>query len=125
MADWPTYADSAYGFSMMVPPDFIVRAADAARLTGLMPAPSAAVYFMNPTTADSALAGTDAPDLEVRIFESGPIGTLGDWLTAAGSVADQTTTPYQLGGLSGVQICATTMVFPQCSICLLYTSRCV
>ena len=116
VADWPTYADSAYGFSMMVPPDFIVRAADAARLTGLMPAPSAAVYFMNPTTADSALAGTDAPDLEVRIFESGPIGALGDWLTAAGSVADQTTTPYQLGGLSGVQICATTMVFPQCSI---------
>ena len=31
VADWPTYADSAYGFSMMVPPDFIVRAADAAR----------------------------------------------------------------------------------------------
>lgn len=116
VADWPTYADSAYGFSVIVPPEFIVRAADAARLTGLMPAPSAAVYFMNPTTADSALAGTDAPDLEVRIFESGPIGPLGDWLAAAGGVADQTTTPYQLGSLSGVQVCASTMVFPQCSI---------
>lgn len=115
VGSWPIYADDAFAFRVAYPPDFIVRQADAARLVGLIPAPMAAVYFMSPATAESALAGTDAPDLEVRVFETGPVTSLADWLASVGVTADQTQTATQLGALPGVEVCGTTMVFPNCS----------
>ncbi len=122
-ADWVTYADSAFGFSVAHPPAFIVRPADAARLTGLIPTPTASIYFMAPATAESALAGTDAPDLEVRIFETGPVGSLTDWLSSAGVGADQTQTAKQVGALPGVEVCVSTMIFPACSVFVAAGSR--
>lgn len=122
-ADWVAYVDSTFGFSVAYPPSFVVRPADAARLTGLIPAPTASIYFMDPATADSALAGTDAPDLEVRIFETGPVGSLADWLSSAGVGADQTQTATQVGDLPGVEVCVSTMIFPRCSTFVVAPNR--
>ncbi len=122
-ADWVAYADSAFGFSVAHPPAFVVRPADPARLTGLIPTPSASIYFMAPTTAESALAGTDAPDLEVRIFETGPVASLADWLSSAGVGADQMQTATQVGDLPGVEVCVSTMIFPACSVFVAAGSR--
>jgi len=122
-ADWVAYADSAFGFSVAHPSTFVVRPADTARLTGLIPTPSASIYFMAPATAESALAGTDAPDLEVRIFETGPVGSLTDWLSSAGVGADQTQTATQVGDLPGVEVCVSTMIFPACSVFVAAGSR--
>lgn len=113
---WVIYTDDAYRFSVAHPVDFIVTQADTARLAGLIPPPAAAVYFMSPTTAESALAGTDAPDLEVRIHEAGAVASLADWLAVVGVGADQTITATTLNALPGVQVCASTMIFPPCSI---------
>lgn len=111
------YSDGAYGFSLVAPANFVIQAADPARLSGLVPTPDAAVYFMEPGLAESALAGTDAPNLEVRVFETGPVAALSDWLAAAGLGADQTQTATALGsGLSGVEVCGTTMIVPNCSL---------
>lgn len=115
VGNWPIYVDDAFAFRVAYPPGFIVRQATAARLVGLIPAPMAAVYFMSPATAESALAGNDAPDLEVRVFETGPVTSLADWLASVGVTADQTQTAIQLGPLPGVEVCGTTMVFPNCS----------
>ena len=122
-ADWVAYADSTFGFSVAHPATFVVRPADAARLTGLIPTPTASIYFMAPATAESALAGTDAPDLEVRIFETGPVGSLTDWLSSAGVGADQTQTTTQVGDLPGVEVCVSTMIFPACSVFVAAGSR--
>ena len=116
-AETQVYSDNSFGFSVVVPANFVVQAADAARLSGLVPAPDAAVYFVEPGLAESALAGTDAPNLEVRVFETGPVTALSDWLVAAGMGADLAQTPTALGsGLSGVKVCASTMITPNCSI---------
>lgn len=118
-----TYIDDALGFSVAHPDDFLVAQADPARLNGLVPPPSASVYFMSPTTAESALAGTDAPDLEVRVHEVPGTASLEDWLVAAGVTADQTLTPVTLGGLPGVEVCVSTMIVPQCSVFIAGASR--
>lgn len=122
-ADWVAYVDSTFGFSVAYPPSFVVRPTDAARLTGLIPAPTGSIYFMDPATAESALAGTDAPDLEVRIFETGPVGSLADWLSSAGVSADQTQTATQVGDLAGVEVCVSTMIFPRCSTFVVAPNR--
>lgn len=114
-ADWVTYIDDTFGFSVAYPPTFVARPAGAARLTGLIPTPSASVYFMDPATAESALAGTDAPDLEVRIFETGPVASLTDWLGSVGVGADQTQAVTQIGSSPAVEVCVSTMIFPRCS----------
>ncbi len=114
-ADWTTYTDPTLGFSVAYPANFVVQQADTACLSGLMPTPSMAVYFMAPAIVDSVMAGTDAPDLEVRIFESGPVESLTDWLVSVGVGADQTQTATQVGELAGLEVCGSTMVFPNCS----------
>jgi len=114
-AGWVVYTDATHGYSVAHPTDFIVREADPARLAGLVPLPAASVYFMNPTTAESALAGTDAPDLEVRIHETGAVASVTDWLAAAGVGTDQMVSSTTLNALPGAQVCASTMIVPQCS----------
>lgn len=114
-ADWLIYTDGTFGFQVAHPPGFVVQPADEARLAELIPMPSAAVYFMASETAASALAGTDAPDLEVRVFETGPVASLVDWLASVGVGADQRQTPTQIGELPAIEICVTTMLVPRCS----------
>lgn len=116
---WTTYVDSANGFTVAYPADYVVWQADSARLGGLIPTPSQSVYLMSPTIAESAMSGTDAPDLEVRIFQSGPVTSVEDWLTTIGAVAagdGKTLKPYANASLSGVEVCEDTMVVPNCSV---------
>lgn len=122
-ADWVIYSDETLGFIVAHPSHFVVRQADAARLAELVPAPSSAFYFVDPDMAERVMAGSDAPDLEVRIFESGPVDSLADWLTSAGVGDDQMQTSVQVGGLSGLEVCGSTMIFPNCSTFVVANER--
>lgn len=113
--DWVVYSDSHFGFSVAHPADFVVRQADEARLVGLVPSPSASIYIVQPAMAESALEGVDAPDLEVRVFETGPVNSLSDWLVSAGLGSNQTQTAIQLGELPAVSVCGSTMIVPNCT----------
>lgn len=118
-AGWLTYISDAYGFAVIYPANYVVGSPNAEVLQGLIPPPSATVYFMDPNTAAGALAGTDAPDLEVRIFESGPVASLDQWLAASGAVTPgdgKTTAPYQGSFVSGLEVCESTMLAPGCSL---------
>jgi hypothetical protein len=116
---WSTYFDSAYGFSVAYPSNFVIGLPDSSLLTSLVPAPNASVYFANPNIAESALAGNDAPDLEVRVFESGPLSSLESWMNSVGVIAagdGKTTRPYQNASASGLEVCESTMLAPGCTI---------
>ena len=115
-AGWTIYTSDVWGFRVTHPADFLVREPNATLLSALVPVPDAAVYFVSPTIVESALAGTDAPDLEVRIHETGDVASLTDWLSTTAGGADQTAAPYQLGDLPGIEVCGSTMAFPQCSV---------
>lgn len=116
--NWTTYTDSAYGFSLEYPQSFQVAQASPALFSQLAVAPAASVYIMDPNIAQSALAGTDAPDLEIRIHETGQIASLESWLASVGlTTADAPSTEvYQSAGASGLKVCESTMIVPNCSI---------
>lgn len=118
-AGWSTYADPALGFAVVYPDGFVIGPADPARLSSLQPTPSQSIYFVDRATAESAFAGTDAPDLEVRVYETGPVTSLDTWLAGAGVITDgdgKTVSPYQTATVSGLEVCESTMVFPPCSV---------
>lgn len=116
---WSIHSDETYGFSVFYPDSFVVGHPDPALLTALIPSPSDAIYFVDPNIAESAFAGTDAPDLEVRVFESGPVTSLEDWLAAVGAIADgdgKTVGPYQGPNVSGLEVCESNMLSPGCTV---------
>lgn len=115
---WTTYTDSAYGFSLEYPQSFQVAQASPALFSQLAVPPAASVYIMDPAIAESALAGTDAPDLEIRIHESGQIASLESWLATVGlTTADAPSAEvYQGASASGLKVCESTMIVPNCSV---------
>lgn len=116
---WSVYSSDQFGFTVAYPSNFVIGSPSAGVLAQLMPAPNASVYFADPNIAASALAGTDAPDLEVRIFESGPVQSLDRWLASAGVVTagdGKNVAPYVSASASGLEVCESTMVAPGCSL---------
>jgi hypothetical protein len=123
---WTTYIDSTYGFSVAYPSNFVISHPDNSLLTPLIPTPNASVYLADPNIAESALAGIDAPNLEVRIFETGLISSLDSWLNSAGALVPgdgKTTRPYRNASVSGLEVCESTMVAPGCTIFIAGNNR--
>ena len=114
---WPVYTDSTYQFAMAHPADFVVRPLDSAKLAELTPAPLASIRFMSPAIANSDLGDLDIPELNVRIFPAPPDGSLESWLAASGLTAEgDNVAAYQNAAVSGVQVCLSTLLAPNCSI---------
>jgi hypothetical protein len=114
------YTDSVYQFSVGYPADFVFRPQPADKLASLEPMPDAAFIFMNPETAASDVADLEPADLEIRVYGVAEDATLNEesWLTSNGLLpADGTVPlkPFQTANVSGVELCASTMIAPGCS----------
>jgi hypothetical protein len=114
---WSVYTDSTYQFAMAHPADFVVRPLDSAKLAEFTPAPLASIRFMSPAIANSDLGDLDIPELNVRIFPAPPDGSLENWLVASGLATEgDSAAAYQNAAVSGLQVCLSTMLAPNCSI---------
>ena len=112
------YSDSIYKFGMSYPSNFLFRAHPTEELEHLNPIPSASFTFMNPVTASSDLAGLELADLEVRVYEAGQATSLDNWLISMRLLLADSTIPiqrFQTINVSGIKLCASTMIIPQCS----------
>jgi hypothetical protein len=112
------YTDSTYQFSVSYPNNFVFRTQPADKLSQLTPRPVTAFIFMNPETAASDVAELEPADLEIRVFEVGQNESLESWLSSNGQAPADATVPlkpFQTANVSGVEVCASTMIAPGCS----------
>jgi hypothetical protein len=113
-----TYTDSTYGFSVSYPDDFVFRTLPAEKLAGLKPKPLASFIIMNPVTASSDIVDLEPADLEIRVYGGGEIEALESWLISNGLLPTDGTVPlqpFQAANVSGIKVCASTMIAPNCS----------
>jgi hypothetical protein len=113
-----TYTDSKYGFSVSYPADFVFRTQPTEKLSQLKPKPTASFIIMNPVTASSDIVDLEPADLEIRIHGAAQIVSLESWLNSYGLLpADGTIPlqPFQVANVSGIKVCPSTMIVPNCS----------
>lgn len=111
------YEDGTYKFKVDYPADFVLRTQPAEKLAQLAPRPVASFIFMNPVAAGSERADLEPADLEVRVHAAGQAASLDSWLTSNGLLAggNLPPKPFQTAHVSGVELCASTMIAPGCS----------
>ena len=112
------YADNTYKFSVAYPHDFAFHTQPVEKLAALEPKPAAAFVFMNPVSAASDVAEFEPADLEIRTYMAGQSASLEAWLALNGLVpADGSVPgkPFRKAHVSGVEVCASTMIAPGCS----------
>lgn len=125
-SDMKVYTDSTYKFSVSYPANFVFRTQPAEKLAQLMPTPAASFIFINPTAASSDVADLEPADLEIRVYPPGQTTSLDNWLTSNGLLpADGSipVKPFQATNVSGVEVCASTMIAPGCSYFVLGGGR--
>jgi hypothetical protein len=123
---WVTYTQPDLGFRVGHPQNFVVRRQDVAKLPRFDPAPAASLFFMNPTMAAGGLAGVEPPDLEVRVYPAGTAESVENWLLEARFATAETVKaarPFHKDGVAGLQVCASTMIAPGCSVYVLRGDR--
>ena len=123
---WSTYADPTYGFTIGYPKGFVVRQQDVSKLSQFTPTPLVSTFFMNPTMAAGELAGVEPPDLEVRVYRAQAADSLKTWLVSVGFATSDTIAaakPFRNAGVSGLEVCHSTMAAPGCSVYVLYNGR--
>jgi hypothetical protein len=113
------YTDQAYKFSVGVPDNYTVDTLSADKLSGFQPKPAEVFRILNPTLAGSDTPDLEAADLEIRIFEAPQqLASAESWLAANGVVPSDGSVPvkaWQNGHVSGIEVCASTMIAPGCS----------
>lgn len=108
------YADTTYKFSAVYPAEFIFRTQPSEKLAELKPKPAAAFTFMNPKAASSDVA--EPADLEIRVYNiAAGVNSLDGWLDSVGLKAGANAQSFQTANVSGVELCASTMIAPGCS----------
>jgi hypothetical protein len=118
------YTDNTYAFSVAYPDTFVARMQPAEQLAQFTPMPSAALRVMSPVVAASDLGDREPADLEIRVYKVGQIASLERWLTSNGLLsAGDTVQPFQAATVSGVEVCASTMLAPGCSYFVLGGGR--
>lgn len=125
-ANWSTYTDPAYGFSIAYPRGFVLQPQDVSKLARFTPAPLASIFFMNPTMAAGGLAGIEPPDLEVRVYRAEAVDSLKSWLVSVGFASPESRTaawPLRTTSLKGLQVCQSTMIAPGCSFYVIHSDR--
>jgi len=113
---WLFYKDLTYKFGVYYPPDYVFSAKPAEELAKLDPRPSASFSIMNPKTASSDVVELEPADLEIRLFDPAGVTSLDNWLTSVGMIAStDSPQPFKTANVSGVSVCASTMIAPGCS----------
>lgn len=112
------YSDSIYKFGVGYPSNFLFRTQPTEKLEHLNPIPSASFTFMNPVTASNDQAGLELADLEIRVYAAGQAKSLNSWLISMGLLSADSSIPiqqFQTINVSGIKVCASTMIIPRCS----------
>ncbi len=125
-AGWSTYADPTQGFSIGYPKDFVVQSRDVSKLARVTPMLLASILFMNPTMAAGKLAGSEPPDLEVRVYRAEGAASLTSWLVSVGLASSDMVTagqPFRNASVDGLEVCQSTMIAPGCSVYILRNGR--
>ncbi len=121
---WVSYVNSDYKFSLNYPSDYKFSSQSADKLAGLKPTPVAAWIFLSPEKASSDVSDLEPADLEIRVFDARGATSLDGWLKSVGlQNAGVTSKSFKTDNASGVQLCATTMIFPGCSYFILGKDR--
>ena len=123
--NWINYIDPKKQFWLSYPSDFIAHERNSNELLKFKPTPERAVYFMNPHMASGQLAGIEPADLELKIYRMiQSHSSLRDGLRNSGLVPemdDAVIKNFQTKHINGLEVCASTMVAPGCSIYTLHT----
>lgn len=115
--DLTVYSDSTYGFSVAYPSDYAFLTVSDEKLAPLDPRPVAAFAVMNPVLASSDIVELEPADLEIRVHPAEGAASLEEWLGARGYLGDASlpAQPFQGNNVSGLEVCAATMIAPGCS----------
>lgn len=108
-AGWPRHEEPQHGFSVGVPPGFVVQALPAP--TRWQPAPQAVLGVMREAAAPAVREGADLPALQLRVFTIDR--PLAAWLQAQPANAGATLRVQPDGA---VQVCPAVMLAPGCSL---------
>lgn len=123
--NWINYVDPKKQFQLSYPDDFVVRERNSDELLKFAPAPKRAVYFMNPHMASGQLSGIEPADLELKIYRMNQShSSLKHELKDLGVVPEMNGAvikSFRTKHINGLEVCATTMVTPGCSIYTLHT----
>ena len=115
-ANTTVYTDNTYKFSVSHPDDYFLRTEPAEKLNLLSPKPEVSFVILSPEKFSSDIADLELADLEIRVYSTGQVDSLENWLTASGlSESGSTVKPFQKAHVSGLEICASTMLAPGCS----------
>jgi hypothetical protein len=117
------YSDTDYKFSVAYPADFIFRVQSAEKLAELKPRPLIVFVIQSPKAASSDIAELEPADLEIRIYEAAGTTTLDAWLNSVGLMAGSNAKPFKTTNVSGVELCASTMIAPGCSYFVMSNDR--
>ena len=108
------YIDDTYKFSVGHPSDFEFRNQSAEKLAELTPKPAAAILIMDPVTAKSEVPDEPAA-LEIRFYAKAGATSLDGWLKSAALITgSDSQEDFKTDNVSGVMVCASTMIFPGC-----------
>ena len=97
-AGWQTYTDSAYGFSVQYPEEYVILA-EAALPTPTRPPAVQRVRFQEKRIAASQFAELEPARFSIDVFEHRPAVALRDWLRSGEVMpAGASVTPVQIEG---------------------------
>jgi hypothetical protein len=97
-AGWQTYTDSAYGFSVQYPEEYVILA-EAILPTSTRPPAVQRVRFQDKQIAAGQFADFEPARFSIEVFERRPAVALGDWLRSDDVVpAGASVTPVQIEG---------------------------
>ena len=106
--------NATYKFSVISPADFVIRVLSNEELVDLHPKPVVVFTYMNPETAQSEVPN-EPSDLEIRVYDPAGATSLNGWLQSVGLTAGmQAPIPFKTAHASGVEVCRTTMIAPNC-----------
>ncbi len=118
------YTDDTYKFAVEYPSEFTFLAQPADQLAGLIPLPLAAFRFTNPQAASSDIAELEPADLEIRVYDAMSAVSLEHWLDTTNLGGEGATSKdFETSHVSGLRVCAATMIFPACSYLVIGDNR--
>jgi hypothetical protein len=110
------YTDDTYKFAVEYPSDFTFGTQPAEKLASLDPKPLASFIFMNPQAASSDIVELEPADLEIRIYDAQNAVSLEHWRASTNLGGEgYTSQEFKTTNISGLRVCASSMIFPACS----------
>lgn len=123
---WVSYTNDVYKFGVSHPSDYQFQLQPTEKMAQLKPLPVAAWVFLSPEKVASDVADLEPPDLEIRVYDAGGTTSLENWLASVGLLPEGggvSSQAFRTSNVSGLQLCASTMIFPGCSCFVLEKDR--